>query len=156
MMTQIRPGRVQTQPAWREQKQQPHSENVRVVCLGLTFYEALRLSDPLQNFQLRWVQINVCALHHTHSPLHSIHLTYTRVKGGTDAWGCGFLRTRVKTSMLSCGYYWNRKNGANRARTSASSKHFTRRTGWSSNGAENNDRRSSTRAEPARLLGRRS
>ena len=38
------------------------------------------------------------------------------------------------------GYYWNRKNGANRARTSASSVNSSSRTGWSSNGGENDER----------------
>jgi len=38
------------------------------------------------------------------------------------------------------GYYWNRKNGANWARTSASSKNFSGETGRSSNGGENDER----------------
>ena len=48
MMTQIRPGRVQTQPAWREEKQQPYSENVRVVCLGLTFYDRFHACQTIR------------------------------------------------------------------------------------------------------------
>ncbi len=48
------------------------------------------------------------------------------------------------------------EHGANRARTSASSLNFSGGTGWCSTGGGNDDRRSSTRAEPASLLGRRS
>jgi hypothetical protein len=38
------------------------------------------------------------------------------------------------------GYYWKAKEGADRARTSASSKNFSSRTGWCSNGGENEER----------------
>lgn len=66
------------------------------------------------------------------------------------------IESRIHMEGWRDGYFLEPKHGANRARTSASStssKHFSSETRRSSTGGENDDRHSSTKAEPASLLG---